>query len=127
MIALLVLLVLAQAQVPVTLQCDGIADLSRQEVARATVEINGEAVRVRAPSGMFATIVGDRQDFWRDLRDVVITDREIRGSMKPNLVSRLNVVIDRMSGEIRINYNDPLGGSAAFVGDCVVVSATPLF
>lgn len=125
MIALAVSLVLAQ--VPITLQCDGIADLSRQEVARATVEINGEAVRVRAPSGMFATIAGDRQDFWRDLRDVVITDREISGSMKPNLVSRLIVVIDRMSGEIRINYNDPLGGSTAFVGDCVVVSATPLF
>ncbi len=47
--------------------------------------------------------------------------------MKPNLASRLNVVIDRMSGEIRINPNRPIGGSTAFVGDCVVVLATPLF
>ncbi len=71
MIALAFLLALA----PVTLKGDGIADHSRQEVARATVEVNGEAIGARAPTGMLFAIMCDMQGFWRDLRDMVNADR----------------------------------------------------
>lgn len=123
----LALALFVQAQ-PITLQCDGIADVSgSQRVDRAMVEIAGEAVRVQAPSEMFATITGRRQDYWRDLTDVVMTDREVRGRHSPNPVSRMEVIINRMTGDIRINVRDPLGGSTSFVGDCTVVADKPLF
>lgn len=113
---------------PINLQCDGIVDVgSRQLVARAAVEMNGELVRVQAPSYLFATVTGRPQDYWRDLRDVVITDREICGTQKPNMVSRMNVILNRMTGSIQIDVLDPIGGNASFTGDCKVAATTPLF
>ncbi|WP_312736594.1 hypothetical protein [Brevundimonas sp.] len=124
----LVLATVLQSQT-VTLQCDGVSnDGDGQRVARANVEITGQSVRVKAPSELFATFTGRRQDFWRDLSDVVVTDREIRGRNSPSMVSRMEVVIDRMTGAIRINVNDVLaGGTSSFMGDCTVVADKPLF
>lgn len=122
----LALLAAIQSQ-PIQLQCDGIVTADRQLAARAYVEMSGEAVRVRAPSELFATVTGRRQDFWREMTDVTMTDREISGRHSPNAVSRMTVEIDRMTGSIQINVSDFLAGGTSFVGDCQVAPSAPLF
>jgi hypothetical protein len=127
MVTLLVLALAAQTP-PVSLQCDGV--LSRgdaQSVSRALVEIDGQAVRVQAPPEMFATFTGNRQPRWRNLSGVAISEREVRGHNAPTPVGRMEVVISRMTGDIRITVRDAVAGSSSFVGDCEVVPTAPLF
>lgn len=125
MIALAVV-ALIQTQ-PINLQCTGVSNANGQWAARALVEINGEAVRVQAPSGIFATVTGRRQDQWRELTDVTITERAITGRHSPNLFSRMEVIINRMTGDIQITVSDITAGGSSFRGDCEVVADTPLF
>lgn len=89
---------------------------------RMTVEVRGETVRVRAPATMEPAMAGRGDDGWRELTEVSITDREIRGVLRYNWVNKPVVIIDRMTGQIVVRSESLITGISSFVGDCEPVS-----
>ena len=85
---------------------------------RMWVKVDGGTVSIRGPGALQPPISGSGRDGWRDLTDVTISDNEIRGRFSFNWLNRPTVVIDRMTGEIRITESNVLIGRSSFVGDC---------
>lgn len=85
---------------------------------RAYLQIDGEAVRIRPPESIVPSVAGRGEDGWRNMSDVTITDRDIRGRFSLNWINRPTVVVNRMTGEITISGGDLLAGQARFSGVC---------
>lgn len=95
---------------------------------RMWVKVDGDAVSIRGPAALQPAVSGSGRDGWRELTDVAISDVEIRGRFSFNWLNRPTVVIDRLTGEIRISETNALIGRASFVGDCEPVELqTPRF
>ncbi len=123
-------MLLAQAvALTLTLQCDGITRWAGglPVVERTIVEIVDGKARIQPPASLGPNLAGGGQDGWRELRDLVITDREIQGRFSYNWINAPLVIINRMTGDIEIRAGDLVAGQANFRGDCQRASETQLF
>lgn len=90
--------------------------VSRED--RAYIEINGDTARIKPPESIVPSVSGRGDDGWRELTDLTVTDREIRGRFSLNWINRPTVVVNRMTGEMTITAGDVLAGRAGFAGSC---------
>jgi hypothetical protein len=77
------------------------------------VDIAGETGRIRVPDAMKPRIRSGGRDGWWELRNISVTDDEIRASFALNFMNHANVRIDRRSGNISIREM-----GASFNGYC---------
>lgn len=99
--------------------------ISRED--RAYLEVAGTSVRIRPPESIVPSVAGRGDDGWRDMTDLTITDREIRGRFSLNWINKPIVVVNRMTGELTIAGGDALAGRANFVGQCERAPDRPMF
>jgi hypothetical protein len=74
--------------------------------------INETEGRLRMPRTMLPLIRGG-DDGWFKIKDIAITESEIRGSVAVNLINNPKLVIDRRTGIIRLS-----GKAGRYVGEC---------
>lgn len=112
----------AQTTVPGSFESSTTTINTRSRVNdRLTVEINGDAVRVKPPRSLVPPLSGNGNDGWRDLTEVSITEREIRGRFSFSWVNKPWVRIDRATGEIEIRNANVIAGQSGFNGTCAKV------
>ena len=73
-----------------------------------------EDSRMRLPH----QLVGTRDDGWRELKSITVTDESISARFSFELAAGGSVEIDRMTGEVRVRYGNILWGHKQIVGRC---------
>ncbi|HEV7351990.1 MAG TPA: hypothetical protein VGN74_02530 [Brevundimonas sp.] len=96
---------------------------------RVMVEILGDTGRIRLPEELVPYMRSRSDEGWRPLNDLRLTREQMEGSFVLGLGNRPHVVIDRLTGELRIRGTSLLTGTTSFDGVCRPVEAPtePLF
>ena len=114
MIALMLALQVAPA---LELRCPGVGSTlnAANVVDVVSFRIEGDRVSVRYPQALYTDVLFRRE--WRELSDVVMDDRFIRGRFTLNPINRPTVEIDRASGAVTIRALQGQG----FRGECSAI------
>lgn len=93
-----------------------------QGAVELKVEMGGAKIRI--PPGMYPAIYTSDKNDWLPVKDISMNEREIRGNFKITILSRPDVRIDRVTGEITVSDS-----SVNFTGSCekVDTQAAPKF
>jgi hypothetical protein len=91
-------------------------------VVELKIEMGGAKIRI--PPGMYPSVyVSDKTD-WLQVKEISMDEREIRGKFKITILSKPDLRIDRVTGEITVSDS-----SVNFTGSCekVDTEAMPKF
>jgi hypothetical protein len=81
----------------------------------AVVEISGHMGRIKLPQAMVPPL-NTQDDGWFKIKELLVSDDEIAGSIKVNFLNNKSMRIDRHSGLMTIE-----GGGSNFSGQCEAV------
>lgn len=81
----------------------------------AVVEISGHMGRIKLPEAMVPPL-NTKDDGWFRIKDLMVNDDEIDGSIKVNFLNSKSLHINRHSGLMTID-----GGGSSFSGQCEAV------
>jgi len=90
----------------------GVSHSQEQFNEQMDVDVNGPVARTRVPRRFLPPLHGG-EGGWFDIKDLVVTDDEITGTVLINYANHPKLRIDRRSGTIAMD-----GKVGAFAGDC---------
>lgn len=76
------------------------------------LNIDGAQGTIRMPRSMLPVLHGGKGG-WMDVKNLVVTDREITGSVSVNPLNSPKLRVDRLTGTLTLN-----GKSGSFTGEC---------
>lgn len=100
------------------------ANVKRPYNGSSSVEISVGAARIKLPSAMIPPLETSNREGWFPIQDFSMNEREIKGTIRINILNKPKLLINRMTGTITLS-----GAYSDFTGQCerIAADAKPKF